>query len=94
MAKVKPTVKAIKDEIAWLKENKLNVRHYTYFGDNNHAAIDAQIRVLSGEVDEDDFDETFEGDPDYTRDSAQQALDWILGDLGESPSDNWKELLD
>lgn len=83
----------IKAEIEKLKSMKPNVRRISGFGDNHHDAIDAQIRVLSGEVSCDEFDDEFEDTRDNVRDSAQQALDWMDGSINEVPSDEWESLL-
>lgn len=49
----KPTPKAIAAEIAKLKALKPKVKRYTFFGDDNHAAINAQIEVLEKGMDDD-----------------------------------------
>lgn len=88
-----PSQKQIDAEIARLKEMKPNVRETSAFGNNHHDAIDAQLRVLQGEVAEDDFDEEFEEAEDNVRDGAQRALDWMNGIDPNAPSSEWKELL-
>ena len=83
-------------EATLLAEMKPKVRKTTLFGDNNHDAIDAQIEVLRGEVDEDEFEDRVEsGDwSENTRDCAQQAADWMDGTVDDAkPSDDWKELV-
>lgn len=49
------TKKAIAEEIAWLKENKKHIRHFTAFGDDNWRLVDAQIRVLEDGLEEGDI---------------------------------------
>lgn len=85
----------IDTEIKALEEMKPRVRRTTYFGDDNHAAIEAQLEVLRGNVDEDEIQDKFD-DGEWTeheRDNAQQAVDWMEEYTDEgSPSENWQEL--
>ena len=54
MKKSKPkTRKQIDAEIAKLKEYRPKVRRYDFFGEDNWAKIDMEIRVLEGGMDED-----------------------------------------
>ena len=73
------TQEQIKKEIEALKTVQPNVRPITFFGDDNFAAIDAQIQVLEEDMDEDDiWDEWPEEEQDqYVRDSARHAVDWV-----------------
>ena len=87
----------IENEIKALEEMKPNVRHHTIFGDDNHAAIDAQLSVLRLEIDEDDIQDAFDNDEftDHERSHAQDAHDWLMEDTDEeSPSEQWKELVE
>lgn len=90
------TKKEIDAEIKKLKEMKPRVRHFNAFGDDHHAAIYAQLEVLKGEVDEDEFEDKVDSD-DWTesdRENAQRAFDWMeeYSD-GPSPSEEWSELI-
>lgn len=83
-------------EVAALTEMGPKVRHFTIFGDDNHAAIQAQIDVLVGNVDEGEFeDKVEEGEwTEHERDNAQQAQDWMDGySDGPAPSSDWAELV-
>jgi hypothetical protein len=87
----------IKAEVAKLREMKPRVRHRTSFGDDNWAAIDAQIKVLEEGMDEDEiYDEWPEGERDmHERDSALEALAWKNGEEteDETPSAGWQSLV-
>ena len=89
----RPTQAAIDKEIATLVEMKPKVRKFSAFGDNHHEAIDAQLEVIRQEVQEEDFDDSYEDDADHVRDAAQRALDWMQGITEETPSDEWKDLI-
>jgi hypothetical protein len=91
MARNVPGDEAIEAEIKWLCDNKPLIRQRNGFGEDLHAAIDAQIRVLEERMDNDAvFDEWDEGSS--LLDSALDALRWLEGDGGK-PSEGWKELL-
>lgn len=81
----------IQEEIRKLRAMKPNVRKTTSFGDDNHAAIDAQIRVLEKDMDESEIDDMWE-DQEYLRDNAMAALEWVEGSEKVSPSKNWQPL--
>lgn len=87
----KPTSKAIAAEIAKLKALKPKVRRYSFFGDDNHAMIDAQIEVLEKDMDDDAIYRHFSGEP---RSEAENARNWLDGDAADgAPSKGWKELV-
>lgn len=94
-----PTYRQVEDEIAKLKEIKPNVRRYTFFGDDNWLAIEAQIDVLDNDLDEDEIYAKYENDNDAldatnaVLDSALGALRWMLGEEDESPSQGWQSLV-
>jgi hypothetical protein len=100
----KPTDKQIAAEIAALKKIKPKVRARSAFGDDHHAAIDAQIDVLVKRMTNDQVYDRYEptGDSDIDRDdgrsesihsSALDALNWRTGDSNDgAPSKSWKEL--
>lgn len=73
------TKEQITKEIEALKTVRPNVRPITFFGDDNLAALDAQIQVLEEDLDEDDvWDEWPEDEQDwYVRESARHAVDWV-----------------
>lgn len=89
-----PTTAQIAEEISTLQSMRPNVRHYSVFEDDHHAAIDAQIHTLINEYDEDDVFEEFAGDASNVVDSAIEAVRWLNGESESGkPSDGWKELL-
>jgi len=73
------TQEQIAKEIEALNAVRPNVRPTTFFGDDNLAALDAQIQVLEKDMDEDDvWDEWPEGEQDqHIRESARHAVDWV-----------------
>lgn len=87
----------IEAEIKWLKENKPKIGRYTFFGDDNHAAIDAQIKVLEQRADEEAvFDwQDIEGWDERLAECARNAALWLEGDdeLKPSAKDNWGGLV-
>ena len=78
--------------IADLKEIKPKVRKTSMFGDNHHNAIDAQIRVLEEDLDEEDInDEVWE---DNVVESAMAAREWLDGEETEfGLLEDWKSLI-
>jgi hypothetical protein len=97
---MKPTAAEIKTEIDTLKKMKPKVRQFSMFGDDHHAAIDAQIMVLQGDMDEDTICDRWDGEElSNLRDSALEARQWLDGELDpdefdyDRPSGGWKELM-
>lgn len=93
----KRTGEEIRAEIAALVAMKPTVRRYSAFDDDNHAAIDAQVRVLSAQMDEDEIYEAFGEDADgftqHVLDHADFACFWMCGvDDYEAPSADWMPL--
>ena len=97
----KPTPEQIAAEIARLKAVHARVPTHSYFGDDNRAAIDAQIRVLQEGMSVDDVHDAFgeltaEGDFSHnTLDCALTAHDWLHGELTDeelSPAAGWEEI--
>lgn len=87
------TKEEIQATIAKLQEMKPNVRRTTFFGDNNHAAIDAQIWVLENEASEDEVYDEF--DTDHERDNALEAAAWLEGEEldGGGLVEGWQSLV-
>ena len=73
------TQEQIKKEIEALKTIKPNVRSLSFFGDDNLAALDAQIQVLEEYMDEDEiWDEWPEEESElHVRNSALEAWNWV-----------------
>lgn len=98
MSKLKgPSSQTVAIEIAKLENMKPKIRRYSMFEDDNWAAIEAQIEVLENFYDEDDVynkAEDSDGDwPQYTVDSAINAVAWLEGDEATPPSEEWVHLL-
>lgn len=98
-----PTPDQVAAEIELLKGLKPRVRPVSAFGDDNRAAIEAQIAVLTERMSLDDVHDRFGEDAfldedefdQCTFDSALQAHDWLRGVLAaseESPAKAWEEL--
>jgi hypothetical protein len=92
----KPTKSEIETEITALRRIKNKVRHYSAFGDDNRAAIGAEIAVLLKRLTVDEAMEMYDGFPDNIVDSARDAAEWLVGEwneeFGASPSESWKTL--
>lgn len=100
--KIKPTDDQVVAEIALLQELKPKVRQRSAFGDDNHAAIGAQIDVLQDRMSMDDvydsYGEEAAGDEfdQYVLDNALHAHDWLHGESAsdeESPAVSWRTAL-
>jgi hypothetical protein len=90
------TLEQISAQIAALQKIKPRVRHYSLFGADHHAAIDAQIQVLEGRMDNDEiYDEKEKAQwPDSVLEAALDARRWLDGEY-EDATDlvaSWKEL--
>lgn len=91
----KKTQEQIDQQIKWLTENKPKIRKMSAFGDDNHAAISAQIFVLKGDVPECDIFNRYDGAADLNDlDSALEARAWMDG-LAEQDtlSEDWECLI-
>jgi hypothetical protein len=76
------TQKEIDDEIKALKTVRPKIKPRSSFGDDNLAAVDAQIEVLEQDLDSDeiyDAYEDYEGD-EYILGVALDARQWIDGE--------------
>ena len=94
-----PTPERIATEITRLQAIQPVVPKYSAFGEDNHAAIDCQIAMLSGRVTLAELFERseptlrFAGPTQYTLDQAQLVHDWLTGNLCStegSPADGWE----
>ena len=98
-----PTQKAVKAEIAALTAQRPHVPN-SAFGDDNQAAIKAQIDVLKEALSEQQIYERYDvpeqGEDDlsegaqHTLDAALDALWWIVGSEPQAPSTGWKPIVD
>lgn len=89
--------KEIDAEIERLKSQLPRVRARSSFGDNHRDAIEAQIRVLSKRMPDDEVWDQYSGeedDEDYSQrvfDAAVDASRWLRGEW-ESLADEWEPL--
>lgn len=81
---MKPNPEEIKAEIEKLRDLKPRIRQYSAFGDDNHAAIGAEILVLEGRL--------FE-DCEHNLDAALAARSWLDGYEETPPSEGWESLV-
>lgn len=90
---MKRSKEEVQKEAETLREMKPKVRQFSAFGDDHHAAIDAQIEVLQEGLSDDDVYERFEEDAQNIFDEAMQAFEWMSGENDVAPSVGWAELL-
>lgn len=74
----KRTAKEIKKQIEGLKKMKKTLPEFSFFGDNNWDGIDAQLDVLEGMKEAEDFE-----DDDEIYSLASQAEEWLNGERDE-----------
>jgi hypothetical protein len=86
------TAEEIKAEAGKLLALKPNVPRLNAFGQNNHNAIDAQIKTLTERLDEDAIDDLYDDMEmdSYDRDSAYEAVEWMSGEEPMPPSEGWE----
>jgi len=101
---VKPAAAEISKQIAELKAMKPDIPPATAFGNDNHAAIDAQIQVLENPAmtESEIYDRWPDEDEDGRdqidlRDNALSAYKWLNaiddGAGNESPAQSWRALV-
>jgi hypothetical protein len=88
----KRTTTEIANEIKALKKLRNKVPSTTYFGDDNRAAIDAQIRVIEENMTLDDIHDEWEDD-DFLLGNADDALKWLREDA-DPVSGCWAHLVE
>ena len=92
------TQKQIQAEINKLEDMKPTVLRTSFFGDNHHDAIDAQIEVLEDSlIDDDDIYNKLDND-EWAQNVANAALEarqWRDDEEEKDfvPSTSWKELV-
>ena len=91
------TRKQIQAEIDKLEDIKPTVLRTSFFGDNYHDAIDAQIEVLENDMDDDDIynNQDSEEWAQNVVDAALEARQWRDDESEKDfvPSESWKELV-
>jgi hypothetical protein len=88
------TAKQIRAEIETLQEMKPKVRRYSGFGEDNHAILDAQVRVLEEKMTD---DQIWDAWPSEEHDvemglSARDAMRWASGKEKKAPHVEWEPL--
>ena len=91
----KPTKETIEETIKQLKEMRPKIRHYSVFGDDNRAAVAAQINVLENDLDTDQIADEYDcaDESEYIYESAIQAREWLDGEVEENLVDDWNILV-
>lgn len=89
---VKRSQEEIDAEIAKLEELKDKVPGKSMFGDDNQAAVRAEIDVLKEKRSRSDIYKKYGGDI-YVCDSALTAWGWMTGDVEQPTSVDWAELV-
>lgn len=89
-----PTAEQIAQEVSELKNLRDRVRRYTSFGEDNRAAIDAQIDVLENNLDEDSIYDRYDWEGnDRQLSNALDALSWLTDETEFAPSIEWRPLI-
>jgi hypothetical protein len=93
----------IEKEIAKLEEIKPKIKHYSFFGDDHWASIDAQVQVLTEQMTDTDVYDEWEDVDDWDAnrniiDDALVASEWLHDDarkLGSLVSEGtWLSLVE
>lgn len=92
---MKPTKAEIKKTLNRLKKMQPKIRHYTAFGDDNRAAIGAQIDVLEQNLGPDEIADKYDThEVTSIYESALQAREWLDGEEDENLADDWQGLVE
>lgn len=87
---VRPNNAAIEAEIVALDECKKYVPRTTFFGDNNHDAIDAAVSALSDRLKIDlAYEMAGDGEPSNEDQARIDAAMWLAGERAETLSSEW-----
>ena len=90
MPRTPRTEEEVQREIALLEEYMPRVPRNDFFGGNNWEKIETDIRVLKGELDEDEINDI--EDPDLNS-SAYNTLQWLEGwEVDYPPAESWAGL--
>lgn len=83
------TQEQIDEQIRLLKEARPKVVPYSMFGNDNLAMLDAQVRVLEKDMDEDDIWDRWDRDEEDMdiRSNAEEALNW-RDETGDALNEN------
>ena len=80
----------VADQIKRLKAVKKRLGRYSGFGDDNHAAIDAQVEFFEKNLDRDAVYD--QGWSQHQESSVQDACNWVEGEEEVSPAEGWEEI--
>ena len=86
------TPSAIANELLVLNGLLTRVPPTSAFGDDNHEAITAQIRVITEGMTENQMLEEYEDEDLYILSAALDAYEWMQED-GEPVSEGWREMV-
>lgn len=77
------TQKEIKKEVEALKAIRPKVKPYSMFGDDNLAALDAQVDVLENDLDNADIYERYDycNSSEHVLEAALDARNWVNNEL-------------
>ena len=90
MPRTPRTEEEVQRDIALLEEYMPRVPRNDFFGGNNWEKIETDIRVLKGELDEDEINDI--EDPDLNS-SAYNTLQWLEGwEVDYPPAESWASL--
>ena len=95
---MKPTPEQIQAEVEKLKEIGPKLPKRNYFGDSLHKAVQAQIEVLDGKLDENEIWSRHKDRAEYDAytehmlENALEARRWLDGEENESTSQAWAVL--
>jgi hypothetical protein len=81
----------IADELFALNELLSQVPPTSAFGDDNHEAINTQIRVIQETMTQTKLLEEYEDDDPYILSAALDAHAWLYDD-GDAVSEGWQEM--
>ena len=88
---MRKTQAQIQAEIKKLKDLRPRIPALTGFGDDNNAAIDAEIEVLEKDTSEGRIWDKHTDD-EHTLNAALYVRRWMDGDEDEAPSVGWRPL--
>lgn len=81
------------EELYVLNDLLNNVPQYSTFGDDNHQALAAQIKVITEGMTKDQMLEEYEDGEDYTLYAALDAYEWMHED-GDPVSEGWTVMIE
>ena len=86
------TQKEIDAKIEELKALRDKIKPYSIFGDDNGAKLEAVIKVLEDDLDEDDINDEWDIEDEKLYDINSHAIEtagWRDGESDEDPAEGW-----